>query len=1048
MRFYVTWLCWLLIIVDSTAQKAEINWKHQLDIESQINAVAPLSDGRYAYVGVVSHKIDKEQALFGIYKPNASEEEQLQYLFGGQTEDEATALIYTFDGGFLVGGNKGKKPWVFKLDEKGEVLWQYQTEGEQAGFINRVAQNEKGDLIAIGQRNDHPLILIFSEQGELLMDTVFKREGYYQAMAMDKRGNLGLLLNSPQKTCFFQSFNLQQRKFSRPKSIRGFQWGEDIIFNHQKEQYLALGGFKKVFERIQTVTINPYSTSSNSIKSFFKLSNTDNTDLGKRLFYFDESNIYIVGYTLSFPEGAKRFSPLIIKINQKNKQHELFYKKIGNQFGNYLFDAQVQADGNLLLGGMTFNKGSTTPKGWILSYDTQLKAQQLTQSNIELSLDTVLLFDRQDTLKYKGRGYIKITAKSKANKSIFQWSAKLLGKVRLGCNILNESVALPVLYPQQEQTIGIPLIGCPNLYSNTVNATLSIQNQNQQIIQSFDNITITTQAPPKPQLIIQSGQFSVSRDTFAKRGEYIDLNITVKNVGEDTARQSVIGFNQPYLVNTLGKNYFEVPNIAPGDSIRQKYTFRILELYTGNAMTIQCIAFEQTNSRMAFNAFTVAVESYFNLPEANPQPYETETLEEWSETYRHGPAPYLSPIKKPNILKIEWLFSDSIIRRGINPFHSKYTILKALIESPNPINQKEIQLVNKHSKRSTKIHIIDSKLISNSDSCFSYVYFAIVDLKRGLNRFRLHVGNQQTSLLKIKYIPPDLHLIGIAPAYGKNDPLQFNQADVIEIEKLFATQSQSELYSNIYTKVDTSFRNTTREMINHRLQYLHKKKYENSLSFIDKSNSIKNSDIILFIYSGHGFIDSTTERLYLVPSSLILDDDPIQEIISYKEGVAVAMTAVLQNIATLACQKAFVIIDACYAGLAAKDLLPNQSADATSRIFNLRNIDRIINNISDMNSFPNKLYLLCSSQANQKSLEIKHGLLIYSILQVLKSRKEKRKHCTQEITDDPFISIKDIYYFTNCLIKEILIAQGLPTNKQHIYIPESHNDETPLLQLK
>ena len=138
--------------------KGEIEWQRIFDGGSndQATSIQQTTDGGYIVAGWT------ESFGFGYYtdiyilKLNSKGEVEWQKTFGGEYDDGAKSIKQTTDGGYIVAGwtksfGSGEGDvYILKLDSKGEVEWQKTFGGKYDDEANSIQQTTDGGYVVAG----------------------------------------------------------------------------------------------------------------------------------------------------------------------------------------------------------------------------------------------------------------------------------------------------------------------------------------------------------------------------------------------------------------------------------------------------------------------------------------------------------------------------------------------------------------------------------------------------------------------------------------------------------------------------------------------------------------------------------------------------------------------------------------------------------------------------------------------------------------------------------------------------------------------------------
>ncbi len=119
-------------------------------------AVAESGDGSLFIAGVTKSFTERGDANFYVIKTDAKGNQLWQKLYGGESKDEAYALLALKDGGVLVAGSTKSfgsgsyDGYVLRLDANGKVLWDKTYGGKRAEHIYDIAASGDGGFFLVG----------------------------------------------------------------------------------------------------------------------------------------------------------------------------------------------------------------------------------------------------------------------------------------------------------------------------------------------------------------------------------------------------------------------------------------------------------------------------------------------------------------------------------------------------------------------------------------------------------------------------------------------------------------------------------------------------------------------------------------------------------------------------------------------------------------------------------------------------------------------------------------------------------------------------------
>lgn len=134
-------------------------------------AICPAPNGGYVYAGIT---MEEGHSDYRVVKIDADELIQWDYTFGGDGQDEPTAITCTSDGGFIVGGRSssgisGNKTaysygafdiWMVKVDGNGALQWERTIHGSHRDNLVSIHELDWGGF----------LLAAFSNSGRNMTD--------------------------------------------------------------------------------------------------------------------------------------------------------------------------------------------------------------------------------------------------------------------------------------------------------------------------------------------------------------------------------------------------------------------------------------------------------------------------------------------------------------------------------------------------------------------------------------------------------------------------------------------------------------------------------------------------------------------------------------------------------------------------------------------------------------------------------------------------------------------------------------------------------------
>lgn len=331
MRIVYVTLCILICMgADATANNKETRSKklagsfHRVIGGKSFDAarkIIKLSDGGFLVAGrSASYGMGDTDML--LIKINSSGETVWQKTYGEDETDEATDLIATKDGGYLVIGHSDsygyspdiKDMWALKLDKDGEEIWNetFGTE-ETIDEANGVVETEDGYILVGTSIDTHDdassdiLVVRINKEGEKIWEKKYGESGNEQGMDIISNGD-----------------------------------GYTIIGNTEGVGYEE--GFSKGRWDIMTIHI-----SGDGTMEWKNAYGGKNNEMGNSIIATSDGGYLLGGYTYSFAVAS--LDAWVVKIDKLGK--EIWSKNFGGLSTDEAFGLIETADGNIVMAGYT-----------------------------------------------------------------------------------------------------------------------------------------------------------------------------------------------------------------------------------------------------------------------------------------------------------------------------------------------------------------------------------------------------------------------------------------------------------------------------------------------------------------------------------------------------------------------------------------------------------------------------------------------------------------------------------------------------------------------
>lgn len=280
-----------IIKLDSTGN---IQWENIYDadpFEKSIFSVQQ-NNGNYFFIGEASTgEMPGSDAWIG--KLNENGELLWEKFYGGSDVDILNSFQFTTDNGMILGGwtyssdgdipeNKGQTDfWVLKLDENGNKEWSKTYGGSDYDDASDIIQTTGGGYLIAGNTS--------SNDGDV---TELNGETAAWLVKLDSSGNLEW--QKTYGTGFWQGATAIIEKNSNQYSFGGFTYSEDVQNYHNNGDFWLVSLFPEVLS-INDLELNKITLYPNPVKTILKFSETIKEakifDLnGKLLATFKNSN--------------------------------------------------------------------------------------------------------------------------------------------------------------------------------------------------------------------------------------------------------------------------------------------------------------------------------------------------------------------------------------------------------------------------------------------------------------------------------------------------------------------------------------------------------------------------------------------------------------------------------------------------------------------------------------------------------------------------------------------------------------------------------------
>lgn len=1068
----------LLILLGSDFSNAPIvEWEYQHPVSGEGEALALIEskNGRIVYSGYQQKKGKKKDILLGFLGQNGNPVEE-SVLYGRTENEEANAIIETYDGGFLIGGYTvvkasenphqlplGKNAYLLKFNETGKLLWErFPGKKVEAEEIFDLLQLSDGTIIVVGQSKEQAYIAKLTEDGK----TVLKEKlfGNYQtsirAIANNLNGGLGITgvwgtSSKNKKQVFFSELNTELKELRSSTRFLGSlspQIGEDLVYDFKKKNYyLAMGAIPRHARGGEDGVLEV----KRSIQRFGKKEKHSFENHAKTILVLPSGKLFTAGYTNQTDLGIGQYNPILKEWEKASLPNALDHDF--SRTGNDLFhNAYLQNDGAILLAGAN-QQESQKLRPWLVKIRTP-SSKFPAYSKPQLSISNSTFRDlgtseSNDTLDGGERAYLSLRIKNQSTTPAYNLKAAVSVQGLNGIDYY-QTVNLGALEAVCEKTYGIPLLGKRTLATGTVLVSVRILDEQRKEVLKLEK-TIPTKAAPLPNLEITHGTFLLKDTSITDREETIHLKVVIKNTGKATARNVMIDFSCPYLVNPLQGEHFPLDTLSKGDSISLIFPFLVNYFYQSNQVLIRCKVYEDSvQFSRNYAQFNLPIRDYLDI-ELPQNPFVLpKDIKQW-HIDSQGPDPGELNIQFRKETPIRWLFSvdatvqDSIYRRviieqkGIKKVYFPELILVARIEMDS-LKKSEVQfyqndelLTSNNPDDTTAVRFL------SEEKGDAYRYFRKVRLKVGQNYFHIQIGKKKSRRFKVIYSPPELfiYLIGI-----NHKDLYYADKDAIAMLEAYKTQENSSLYQKIHTHIiDSAHKATDKNLYDFFRQNLFKKRYKDRYQQAEK-DIIDPQDKVLIYISDHGDTSQYSYEIQTVPDqSPGMTESKSGDIYSFpfEKQVFVELDSFLN------CQKVILMLDACFSGY-----LVDKAKVKPSNNYS-KTIDSII--IAD----PNSLYVIASSLRAERSFELPQdsiGAFTKAVLEAFACRSytNPQNQIEKACGTDGILTMNELSKYLKFRVPELVAQDPLVSKNEHsekeLRISQnpilSREDHTPLFDTR
>ncbi len=438
--------------------------------------VLPTFDGNIAVLG--SADVLNEDVFWMTVDKNGNKKASKVISLPG--DDHCAAFCQTFDGGFVIVGTsnsdstKKEMPWILKINETGDIVWQKFIEGHKKSQFFDVLQTRDGHLVLTGvtpsKKSSGSDIWVYStyEDGTLRWEKNYGADGNDEGRKIVEtaEGTLGIggitsagsgsqnlwLLNidkegNPLNYHIYGSRQWEEMRDLIPTSDGGFAIGGIAKTNKDNK-----GKGLKDFWLIKTVSTGEIQWQS----TFGGSSNDGASGVAETI----DGGFVLAGFTFSHMMGANKSAGYIVKADKKGNKVWEDNKIFATKSNDELTCAVTMMDGSIVVIGNTSSK-SEGAKGediWVThlvpeSYIDHLKTTKL------IIKDVVLAENGDKQLEEGEKAYLKITIENTGTNDAFDVDLILREKTGAPGLEFRKYQKIGVLRAGKSRTIFVPIEG-------------------------------------------------------------------------------------------------------------------------------------------------------------------------------------------------------------------------------------------------------------------------------------------------------------------------------------------------------------------------------------------------------------------------------------------------------------------------------------------------------------------------------------------------------------------------------------------------------------
>lgn len=438
--------------------------------------VAPTFDGNIAILG--STKGLKRDVLWMVADKNGNLLKSKTFSYAG--EDVANAFCQTFDGGFVIvgstnsNGREESKPWILKINDSGDTLWQKQIDSKGKATFFDVLQTSEGYLVITGfcpsKKNSKSDIWVYStyEDGTLRWEKTYGDEGDDEGKKIVETasGELGVggVTTSGKGGQNLWLLNIDKEGNPLNYHIYGArQWEDMQDLIATADGGYAMAGIAKTTRDNKGKGRDDFwliNTASNGEVRWQATFGGANNDGARAVAETIDGGFVVAGYTFSHLIGANDGAGYIVKADKTGKLLWQDDKIFATKSNDELSCAVTMFDGSIVVLGSTSAKseGAKDRDIWV----THLVPESYINPRLKTTLlikDVVLLENGDKNLEEGEKAYLKIIIENTGKNDAYDVELNVQEKTGAKGLKFRDYQKIGVLRAGTSRTIFLPIEG-------------------------------------------------------------------------------------------------------------------------------------------------------------------------------------------------------------------------------------------------------------------------------------------------------------------------------------------------------------------------------------------------------------------------------------------------------------------------------------------------------------------------------------------------------------------------------------------------------------